>query len=172
MIETPNTTEAEELFDDDVPLAGAEIRVAYEAALGRYILLFNQMDNLLGKVLRTVLKRIGREDLISDFVDKADFSQRVRALDLLKCSAEGASIAAISPDNLRCISGERNILAHAHFEQNPFSGEYWLVNKKEGAHQNYTSARIEASADRIMEVCNALRSMEARFIFINTPIVI
>jgi superfamily I DNA and/or RNA helicase len=39
--------------DDEPPWASPEIRQFYEAALGRFILEFNQVDNLLGDVIKT-----------------------------------------------------------------------------------------------------------------------
>lgn len=86
---------ADDFFDDDVPWADAGIRRRYEAALGAYILAFNQLDNLLGKILRTILVRLGRPELISELVDNAMFKQRVSTFDLLKLSVEGNAIAGI-----------------------------------------------------------------------------
>jgi hypothetical protein len=37
--------------DDEVPWASPEIRQSYEAALGCFILEFNRIDNLLGKII-------------------------------------------------------------------------------------------------------------------------
>jgi hypothetical protein len=62
---------------------------------------------------------------------QTDYSQRDRYLGLLKHSTEGAGIADVSVADLRSVAGERNILAHAHFEQNSFRGEYCLVNRKD-----------------------------------------
>jgi hypothetical protein len=51
--------------DDDIPWASPEIRQSYEAALGRFILEFNQVDNLLGDIIETVLTRLKRGELIA-----------------------------------------------------------------------------------------------------------
>jgi hypothetical protein len=116
--------DADDFFDDDVPFADAAIRLNYEAALGAFILAFNQLDNLLGKLLRITLTSLDRTDLIIASVNNASFAARVSLLDILKHSIEGRAIADVPVDQLRSVAGERNILAHAHFEENPFSGEY------------------------------------------------
>jgi hypothetical protein len=57
--------EPEELeFYDDSNWASPEIQSGYEAALGRFMLAFNQVDNLLTKVIKAVLIQAGRADLI------------------------------------------------------------------------------------------------------------
>src|SRR5271169_91526 len=61
------------LSDDDVPWASPEIQQNYEAALGRFMLAFNRLDNILGEILSTVLTRLGRDDIINDCVYR-DFS--------------------------------------------------------------------------------------------------
>ena len=48
--------------DDDVPWASPEIRQQYEAALGRFILAFNELDNLLTEIIQTTLERLDRGD--------------------------------------------------------------------------------------------------------------
>jgi hypothetical protein len=152
-------------FDDDIPWADASIRRDYEAALGRCMLVFNQLDNLLGEVLKTILLKLGRPEMIEGCVLTADFAQRVRVLDLLKHSTEGLCVVNAPVDALRSVAGERNLLAHAHFEQNPFSGEYRLVNRKGGAEQHYAAERIDGVTRRISEVWKTLRYAEAYYEF-------
>ncbi len=56
--------DATEFDDDGVPWASPEIQTAYEAALGRFMLAFNRLDNLLTVVVSLVLQENGRADLI------------------------------------------------------------------------------------------------------------
>ena len=98
-------------------------------------------------------------------MSRANFSQRVRVLDLLKHTTEGTGIADVSIADLRGVAEERNMLAYAHFEQNPFSGEYWLVNGKGKTVQQYTAARIDSVASRIAKVWMTLRHAEAFYDF-------
>jgi len=164
MSEEPKLNDADDFFDGNVPWADADIRHRYEAALGACMLAFNQLDNLLGKVLKTILVRIRRQDLEDECVSRANFSQRVRVLDLLKHTTEGTGIADVSIADLRGVAEERNMLAHAHFEQNPFSGEYWLVGKGKTVQQ-YTAARIDSVASRIAKVWMTLHHAEAFYDF-------
>jgi hypothetical protein len=165
MIDRQALDDADAFFDDDVPSADVNIQRGYEAALGRCMLAFNQLDNLLGKILKTVLARLGRTDMEDDCVNKANFDQRARFLDILKQSTEGAGIIGIPIADLRSVAGERNLLAHAHFEQNPFDGSYWLVNRKGQTEQHYTAERIDGVAHRIQKVWTALRYAEAFYDF-------
>ena len=62
--------------DDDTPWASPEIRTNYEAALGRFILAFNQIDNQLTDIIETVLRRLKRADAI-DACTKRGFSHKL-----------------------------------------------------------------------------------------------
>jgi len=154
-----------QFFDEDIPWADATVRRDYEAALGRCIRHFNQLDNLLGDILKTVLQRLGRSDMVEEYVYRADFSQRVRVLDLLRHSTEGQGIARVSVNDLRSVAGERNLLSHAHFEENPSSSEYRLVNRKGRTEQDYTAERIDGVTRRISEAWSALRYVETYYAF-------
>jgi hypothetical protein len=106
--------------DDDTPWASPEIRTNYEAALGRFILAFNQIDNQLTDIIETVLRRLKRADVINACT-KGDFSHKLLVLDLLKHTTEGQGIQRVSVEAMRQVAGERNRLAHGHFDQNPLT---------------------------------------------------
>ena len=55
------TEDSQPFDDDDTPWASPEIRANYEAALGRFILAFNQVDNELTDVIETILRRLKRD---------------------------------------------------------------------------------------------------------------
>ena len=82
----------DEFDDDDVPWASPEIRQSYEAALG-FILEFNQVDNLLGEVIETVLNRFKRDDLAAQCA-RWPFWQKLLVFDLLKSSTEGVGLSS------------------------------------------------------------------------------
>lgn len=63
---------------------------------------------------------------------------------------------------MKDVAGHRNIVAHGHFEQNPYSGEYEIVAKR--AHQ-YTPEQLDAQASRATEVWMSLRNAEAHYEF-------
>ena len=156
----------EDGFDDDVPLASPEIRESYEAALGRFILAFNQVDNVLSKVIAIILDRLGREDLIPTCSTR-DFPLKCLVLDLLKVSTEGAGIADVPVKLMRTIAGERNILAHGHFDQNPFDGSYDVVAKNVRAQ--YSVERLNGLSKQATEVWTALNYSLGFYVFSDPP---
>jgi hypothetical protein len=157
----------EEYEDDDIPWASPEIQESYEAALGRFILAFNRVDNLLTEIIEIVLKRLGRGDLIKDCT-RRDFSLKLLTLDLLKASSERAGISDVPVESMRQIAGERNTVAHGHFDQNPFSGEYDLVGKNSTRAQ-YSVERLNALTEKATNAWNALRFSSAYYAFNDLP---
>jgi hypothetical protein len=72
---------------------------------------------------------------------------------LLKSSIEGAGIKNVSIAAMREIAGERNKLAHGHFDQNPFDGSYDVVTKN-NTRSSYSVEdldRLTAKADRSID---------------------
>jgi hypothetical protein len=47
-------------LDDDIPFADPAIRADYEAALGRFILAFNEVDYRVSQVIGSELSQRGR----------------------------------------------------------------------------------------------------------------
>jgi hypothetical protein len=87
----------------------------------------------------------------------------VLVLDLLKSSTEGASIRDIPIDLLEQIANERNRLAHGHFDQNPFSGDYEIVHKN--TRKEYPVERLEALTEQARQAWTALRYAEGFYMF-------
>jgi hypothetical protein len=112
--------------DDDVPWASPEIRQQYESALGRFILAFNELADLLTEIIETTLERLDRSDLIK-VCTQQNFALKLLPLDLLISSHEGAAIADVPITLMKQVAGERNTLAHGHFDQNPFDGSYLVT---------------------------------------------
>jgi hypothetical protein len=129
-----------------IPGNSADLRSGARPLL---ILAFNQLDNLLGQVLETVLKRIGRDDLVKPSMDEADFGLRLRFLDLPKHSSEGRGTAAVPVDAMKRIAGERNTVAHGRFGQNPFDGSYRLIGR--GRRREAASGGLVALSARCFE---------------------
>jgi hypothetical protein len=101
--------------EDDVPWASPEIRQEYEAALGRFILAFNELDNLLTEIIQRTLGRLDRGDLVKA-CKQQNFALKLLTLDLLKSSREGAAIADVPIPQMKQVAGERNTLAHCRQE--------------------------------------------------------
>jgi hypothetical protein len=147
--------------DYDPPFASPEIQKSYEAALGRFIVAFNQMDNLLTRVVEMVLKKLGRGDLIDA---RWNFSQKLLVPDLLKWSPEGHVLRDVSTEDMRQIAGERNHLAHGFFDQNPFSGEYDIVGGKK-TRGKYSVERLDGLTAKVNKVWQELRGPETYYAF-------
>ena len=143
-----------EPFDDDVPWADPNIRKDYEAALGRFILLFNELDYHVGSFIREELERSGQSQL-SD--RGASFSQRLPLFGVL--ARADTHLSQVSVADLRCLNGHRNLLAHGHFDQNPFDGSYKLVFRRK--YRDYPVAKVERLADQMTEALEQFRFAEA-----------
>ena len=152
--------------DDSVPWASPEIRQQYEAALGRFILAFNELDNLLTEIIETILERLDRRDLIKACAQR-NFALKVLTLDLLKSSREGAAIANVPITLLKQVAGERNTLAHGHFDQNPFDGSYDIVVKNVRA--SYSAERLDGLTVMAEKALQALRYASAAYDFSEPP---
>jgi hypothetical protein len=156
-------TDDDQPFDDDeTPWASPEIRENYEAALGRFILAFNQVDNQLTEVIETVLRRLKRDDIVSACT-KRDFSNKLLVLDLLKSSVEGKGIENVSIMAMREVAGERNKLAHGHFDQNPFDGSYDVVTRS--IRSSYTVEMLDRLAAKADGCWDELRHASAYYEF-------
>lgn len=105
-----------------------ETRQEYDAALGRFILAFNELDNLLTKIIETTLERLDRNDLVK-VCKQQNFALKLLTLDLLKSSHEGAAIADAPILLMKQVPGERNTRAHGHFVQNSLDRIYDIVVK-------------------------------------------
>lgn len=147
--------------NDEIPWADPEIQLAYEAALGKYIVLFNQIDNQLADLIRTVLMKLGRPDMKKGWKAR-DFSYKLTVLDLLTLSSKPEGLKYVPFDQLRQLEGERNVLAHGHFDQNPFQGSYEIVGKK---RIEYPVHRIHKLVARAEEVAHSLRHAQGYYDF-------
>jgi hypothetical protein len=153
--------------DDDVPWASPEIRQQYEAALGRFILAFNELDNLLTEIIETTLERLDRRDLVKACIQQ-NFALKLLTLDLLKSSREGTAIADVPIPLMKQIAGERNTLAHGHFDQNPFDGSYDIVVKNVRA--SYSAERLDGLTEKADKALRALQCASAVYDFSDPPI--
>jgi|HubBroStandDraft_4_1064222.scaffolds.fasta_scaffold31231_1 hypothetical protein len=152
--------------EDDTPWASPEIRANYEAALGRFILAFNQIDNELTEIIETVLRRLKRDDLVKTCTQK-DFNSKLLIFDLLKSSSEGQGIRDASVTLMREVNGERNRLAHGHFDQNPFDGTYDVVTKD--VSSSYTVERLDQLTEKANLCWDQLRSSSGYYAFSDEP---
>jgi hypothetical protein len=132
---------------------------------------FNQLDNILGSILKTVLIRLERHDLVEACITNADFNKRVLVLDLLKHCTEGTGLIRVPTGPLRVIAGQRNLLAHAHFDDDRgMSDDYRLIDRKAKLAQKYSAERIARFVLQIREATQSIQSAEAYYQFCDAPI--
>lgn len=122
---------APEQQEDDVPFADPRIQEDYERALGRFLVAFNRIEGCVSDIIIEAMKRLGREMDIERALDKS-FARRLDYMvDRLKELPEFPIVQNnfVRVGDVRELSKTRNSLAHGHFDQNPFSGEYEIVNR-------------------------------------------
>ena len=148
--------------DDDIPWADPAIRIEYEAALGQFILAYNEVDYRISQVIRAELTRRARPDLAAT-ASKGQFTHRLDALDLLASTTKDGQLGVIPVARLRVINADRNNLAHGHFDQNPFDGSYTLVLKEKT--RDYPIQRMRALVSELTDIAGQLRTTEILYDF-------
>jgi hypothetical protein len=153
--------------DEAIPFASPEIREAYEAALGRFMLAFNEIDNRLTELIDTILTRLGRTDLIKQCTNQ-NFALKLLVMDLLKETSENDGISDISVKPMRELALHRNKVAHGHFDQNPFDGSYEVVSKNVPA--DYPVEKLDELTADAEKLIYALRYAVVAYVFKDVPL--
>jgi|GEM_PF-947577 len=146
--------------EDNAPFADPTIRLVYEAALGRFVLAYNEVDFRVSELIRFEFEERTRADL-NQAMNRGSFLQRLDVLEILATCVP--PLTNIPFARLRAIHGDRNKLAHGHFDQNPFDGSYAVVAKSKSL--DYPSTRIGALADELALIAESMRMAEAWYDF-------
>lgn len=149
------------MWDDDTPSADPQIQIDYEAALGRFLVAFNKVDNELEGLINTLLTCLSREDLVEECTIKVDYSRKLLILDLLSLSSDPGELKTAPVSEMRQIGRERNVIAHGHFDQNPFDGGYKILGK--GKYSDYSPKRLDDLTTRCNAVWDQLRHLRAYY---------
>jgi hypothetical protein len=147
---------------DDMPSADPAIRTDYEAALGRFILAFNEADYRLSQVIAAELSERGHPDLAAT-ASKGNFTQRLEKLEILASSTKSKQLSALPVAKLRSLNSDRNALAHGHFDQNPYDGSYQLILAAKG--RDYPILRILRLTEELTQIVDNLRTAELLYHF-------
>lgn len=147
-------------FDIDIPWADPKIQVEYEAALGAFLVRFNRIENFISDLIGRALVRHGREDLIERALKK-QLNARIEILEWLLVPMPYMS--DVPTKRIQALADQRASLAHGHFEQNPFSGEYKIVGK--GQSKAWTPETIQPLMDEAVAICEELSNLRAQFWF-------
>lgn len=137
-------------YDDDdydyVEWASPAIRHDYEAALGRLILAHNAVDRNLTILIQRCLDKLGNPTGLKS-LDSGSFATRVTNVGVLRALVPSLQLDGIDLSELSQLNGNRNVVAHGHFEQDPFSGEYTLIGKT--VYRDYSTERLNEITQRL-----------------------
>ena len=134
-------------FDDDIPWADPAIRKDYEAALGRLILAHNDVDLNLTRLLRRIIAHLGNSPVLQELT-KGSFAKRVENVRILQSIKPDLPLGGIDFKEIADLNSLRNIVAHGHFDQNPFQGDYELITNKK-THSDFSTERLDAITERL-----------------------
>jgi hypothetical protein len=149
-------------WDDDVPSADPAIRTEYEAALGRFILAFNEADYRLSQVITAELSERG-QPVLGATASKGTFAQRLEKLEILVSTTKNRQLSALPVEKLRSLNSDRNKLAHGHFDQNPYDGSYTVIEAAKS--RDYPISRILALTEELAHIVGKLRTAEILYDF-------
>lgn len=150
-------------IDEGITWADSTIRTEYEAALGRFILAYNEADYLLSVVIAAELSKRGLPELGATAA-KGHFAHRLEKLEILM-SATNSHLSSLPVAKLRSLNADRNNLAHGHFDQNPYDGTYKLILAAKT--REYPIHKILTLADELTKTVVALRTAEILYEFDN-----
>jgi len=143
--------------EDDIPSADPQIRLEYEAALGRFVLAHNEVDYYLGQIIGLSLDRLSETN--TDIAQT--FAGRLAQLAILRHSNACPELSKPNLARLAQLNASRNRLAHGHFDQNPFDGTYKLVEK--ARERDFPIAVIAAEAAELAGIAETLRDIKFWF---------
>lgn len=140
--------------DDQEPWADPAIRPAYEKALGRFLVLFNEVDDRMSALVTLALEDRQQSHLARKAAISAHFAQKALHLELLSGPGAKHDLDAATFNEIRDLAKERNVVAHGHFDQNPFDGSFSLrgrgeVKEFDTEMLHVLSKRCDAVADKL-----------------------
>ena len=146
---------------EDTPSADPQIQKDYEAALGAFLVAFNRVENTVREVIRNALMVSKPEDIIQHI--RLDFFRQ--NLEILTALSKRFPdpISKNLTEDIKNLSKERNRLAHGHFDQNPFSGDYKVVGRDGG--KPIPIPEIQNLTEQANVICDKLRYAEFWFLF-------
>lgn len=171
MRETEPSLDDFDIPDFDEPIADPAIREAYQNALGRFMMAHNEVDFWMSGILTKAVKMLDPDGRL-DGLALGDFATRATNLALLMKTAPHLALGGIGNGRLHELNGTRNILAHSHFDQDPWDGTYEIVKAR---HRSLTEKRLKnLNADNINAQAKELEEiaahMSAVFDFIDHPV--
>jgi hypothetical protein len=152
--------------DENEPWADPAIRLDYEAALGRFVIVFNEGDYYIGSIIRLELRARNRLDIAVSKVPEG-FAKRLELLDVLMSSSMVADLSTLSLDALRSLNTSRNLVVHGHFDENPFDGSYKLISKQK--EREFPIELLIELNHKLFEIVQKLRVIEMQYLLSDLP---
>lgn len=157
--------------DFDEPIADPAIRAGYREALGRFIMAHNEVDFWMTGILSKAVKMLAPDGSLANLA-LGDFATRATNLALLMHTAPHLALGNVGNGRLHELNGTRNVLAHSHFDQDPWDGTFEIVKAR---HRSLTEKRLNnLNADSINKDAEELEQiashMSAVFDFIDHPV--
>ena len=157
--------------DFDEPIADPAIRTGYREALGRFIMAHNEVDFWMTGILAKAVRMLAPDGSLANLA-LGDFATRVTNLQLLMHTAPHLALGNLGNGRLHELNGTRNVLAHSHFDQDPWDGTFEIVKAR---HRSLTEKRLNnLNAESINKGAEELERiashMSAVFDFIDHPV--
>lgn len=148
--------------DETPPFADPNIRIEYEAALGRLILAHNEVDFRLGKALKRVVDRLAPDGSLNCYAG-GNFYTRLRHLELFQKTAPMSGVVNLDIAKLKGLNEIRNKVAHGHFDQNLYDGSFRQVDaqKNERQPQRYSILQLDQATADLKTIARTLQAHES-----------
>jgi len=171
MLEEPSRSDD---FDEswiDEPFADPAIREDYMKAIGRLILAHNEVDFWISALLTKAVAKIEPDGALDGLTD-GNFYQRASNLMLLMKLAPQLPLGGVGKGRLLELNSFRNILAHGHFDQDPYEGTFDVVRARRRGQNAKKVQDIDAAKinDRAKELEDIASHMSAVNDFFDIPI--
>jgi hypothetical protein len=160
-------------WDDYIeePIADPAIRADYQDALGRFIMAHNEVDFWMRGILSKAVKMLAFDGSLNGLA-MGDFAQRATNLAVLMKVAPHLALGGVGNNRLAELNGVRNVLAHGHFDQDPYEGTYEIVRQRHKSLKaerlkNLNAETINTQAEELEKIAG---HMSAVFDFIDHPV--
>lgn len=143
----------------------AELRGAYASALGEFLVAFNAVEIGLGAVIAAALHdRLSATEILAS--TEGNVRRKSNILRILSLDPKNPHLAAIRFERILSMISVRNILAHGHFEQNPYDGSHTVVPVDRSKRDTrYQPPELAAMAAELREIAAILRDAELMCMF-------
>lgn len=151
--------EAQEPDDSDYDDLGSS-RDEYEQFLGKFLVSFNRIENIVSELLGRALAKGGRDDLYEKAV-KRPLDRRLDDLELLLIAYSKAPKLPYA--QIRQLSYKRNELAHGHYDDWQGYKSFNVISR--GQRKSIPPSDILPLVEESEKLAFALRHLEAHWDF-------